>query len=392
MKYIIGFDMSCTQIGKKGKVDGLTIYTQRVLEELCMANEEMCIIGIYYQNIEFEPSTLNIIQKYKKKILLVPIKSLDDIGEIVKEYCVDIFYSSLPDLRTTYIFDCKKIFSIHGMRAVEIPTDKYEYTYCHSPKQYMVYLYKRFLEKHYVNKRIEVFKHFFQSHNENVQYIINTKHTQFTLMSNIPNLNMDKFTVWTPPLNHYNFDAKLDIFQQYQVEDKKFILIVMASRWEKNAYRAIKAMDRLYSIHKDIKFKTLVTGMTVDKNTLYSRINNREKFIFTHYIPMEHIQTLYKNAYCLLFPSLNEGYGYLPLEAMKYGTPVITSGLSAVPEVCSNAVLYANPFSIIELGSRVYQLLYDSDKYKELQENGLTHYKFIQEQYSSRTLLDLFFQ
>ncbi len=150
-------------------------------------------------------------------------------------------------------------------------------------------------------------------------------------------------------------------------------------------------MDRLYSIHKDIKFKTLVTGMTVDKNTLYSRINNREKFIFTHYIPMEHIQTLYKNAYCLLFPSLNEGYGYLPLEAMKYGTPVITSGLSAVPEVCSNAVLYANPFSIIELGSRVYQLLYDSDKYKELQENGLTHYKFIQEQYSSRTLLDLFF-
>ena len=58
----------------------------------------------------------------------------------------------------------------------------------------------------------------------------------------------------------------------------------------------------------------------------------------------------------LVYPSLNEGFGYPPLEAMHEGCPVIASAIASIPEVCGDAVMYFNPFLISEIKMRILQM------------------------------------
>ena len=74
---------------------------------------------------------------------------------------------------------------------------------------------------------------------------------------------------------------------------------------------------------------------------------------------------------------MNEGFGYPPLEAMKYGVPVITSSFASIPEVCSDAVLYTNPYSVEEIGIRILQLE-NQELYVKKHEQSLKRYGFIE--------------
>lgn len=67
------------------------------------------------------------------------------------------------------------------------------------------------------------------------------------------------------------------------------------------------------------------------------------KITFIANAPDAHLQNLYKNASLLLFPSLYEGFGLPPIEAMLHGVPVIASNTSSIPEICQNNALLADP-------------------------------------------------
>ena len=69
------------------------------------------------------------------------------------------------------------------------------------------------------------------------------------------------------------------------------------------------------------------------------------------------LENLYANAYSFIYPSLNEGFGYPPIEAMHYGIPVLSSPFSSIPEVCGDAAIYFNPFSIDEIKNRILMIL-----------------------------------
>ena len=88
------------------------------------------------------------------------------------------------------------------------------------------------------------------------------------------------------------------------------------------------------------------------------------------------LDTLHRNAYCFVYPSLAEGFGYSPLESMKYEVPVIASSVSSIPEICGDAVLYTNPKSIPEIKNRILQIL-DHEIYNEIKNKCLKHYKKI---------------
>jgi glycosyltransferase involved in cell wall biosynthesis len=71
------------------------------------------------------------------------------------------------------------------------------------------------------------------------------------------------------------------------------------------------------------------------------------------------LELLYQNAYSFLYPTLNEGFGYPPLESMKYGTPVLCSAITSITELCGDAVLYFNPFSVDEIKNRILLVLFE---------------------------------
>lgn len=82
------------------------------------------------------------------------------------------------------------------------------------------------------------------------------------------------------------------------------------------------------------------------------------------YVESKELDFLHKNAYAFVFPSLNEGFGYPPMQSMRFGVPVAASGTTSVPEVCGDAALFFDPYSVSEIKNRLVQLL-DSNIYGE---------------------------
>jgi len=89
------------------------------------------------------------------------------------------------------------------------------------------------------------------------------------------------------------------------------------------------------------------------------------------YVPNSKLPALYRNADALLYPSWLEGFGLPVLEAMASGTPVVTSGQSAMPEVGGPAAVYVNPESPHGIASAVAALLEDPSHRLRLIERGL---------------------
>ena len=79
------------------------------------------------------------------------------------------------------------------------------------------------------------------------------------------------------------------------------------------------------------------------------------------HVPADRIPVLYQSASALLFPSLEEGFGFPLLEAMAYGLPVVTSNTSALPEVGGDAALYADPGDPSDIASKVCSAVEDAD-------------------------------
>ena len=73
------------------------------------------------------------------------------------------------------------------------------------------------------------------------------------------------------------------------------------------------------------------------------------------------LKTLYTYACGFVFPSLYEGFGIPPLEAMVCGCPVIASNAAAIPEVCGNAVGYFDPTSVSSIQTALTRLIVDSN-------------------------------
>jgi len=89
------------------------------------------------------------------------------------------------------------------------------------------------------------------------------------------------------------------------------------------------------------------------------------------------LATLYRHAFVLFYPSLNEGFGYPPLESMSYGTPVIASASSAIPEISGDGAIYVMPDSIDEMQNRLCWLLQDEQAWGHCSERARQRYRTI---------------
>ena len=114
-----------------------------------------------------------------------------------------------------------------------------------------------------------------------------------------------------------------------------------------------------------------VTGAKV--NNFRYHIRNPEMFDFLGYVSDEALNSLYVNSFLLVYPSLNEGFGYPPIEAMRYKVPVIASPFTSMAEICDNGALYFNPFSVEEIMGRMLMMM-DEQRHAEYSQRGYEQY------------------
>ena len=93
-------------------------------------------------------------------------------------------------------------------------------------------------------------------------------------------------------------------------------------------------------------------------------------YIFYDYASDDELAVLYQNASLYVFPSLYEGFGLPPLEAMNFGVPVVASHASCIPEILGDAALYFNPQNANDIAEKIHALMSDSTLKTELRANG----------------------
>jgi glycosyltransferase involved in cell wall biosynthesis len=91
---------------------------------------------------------------------------------------------------------------------------------------------------------------------------------------------------------------------------------------------------------------------------------------FLGFVPQPVLRAFYARAQAFLFPSLYEGFGLSPLEAMAQGTPVLTSNVSSLPEVFHDAALLVNPENVFDIARGIRQILTDQELRKTLIHRG----------------------
>ena len=152
----------------------------------------------------------------------------------------------------------------------------------------------------------------------------------------------------------------------------KYFLLVSGNRFEKNNLRAIKALDMLFQGGYLKGYKVRIAGAKSSKIFRY-KIKCKENFEFFDYLEDADLEQLYHDAYCLIYPSLNEGFGYPPLEAMHYGVPVLASAFASITEICEGASIYFNPFSIEEIAARILYIC-NMDVHREYAKRGVNQF------------------
>jgi glycosyltransferase involved in cell wall biosynthesis len=116
-----------------------------------------------------------------------------------------------------------------------------------------------------------------------------------------------------------------------------------------------------------------------------------EPFVrFFGYVPFETLRIFYSSAAAFVFPSLYEGFGMPPLEAMASGTPVVCSGLSSLPEVVGEAAILVNPENVFDIARGVRQALLEEDTRKAMIEKGLAQVRQFQWQRTARSVLEVY--
>ncbi len=185
--------------------------------------------------------------------------------------------------------------------------------------------------------------------------------------------------------NLKNITNMEDLRKKFNIKEE-YILFVGTLQPRKNIVKLIEAFSKL-----DGDLHLVIVGK---KGWNYEEILNapkkfgvESKVIFIQEASDEDLPVLYKNAKFFILPSLYEGFGLPVLEAMSYGTPVITSNISSLPEAGGNAALYVNPNDAKDIFDKMKKLLGDSNLRKDLIKKGYEQVKKFSWEKSARETL-----
>jgi glycosyltransferase involved in cell wall biosynthesis len=161
--------------------------------------------------------------------------------------------------------------------------------------------------------------------------------------------------------------------ERYQLHDE-FVLYAGNVKPHKNLERLIDAFNLVRRRGLE-HLKLVLIGDEISKYAALRRAvhsHQLHKYVrFLGYVPEETLAVMYRLAGVFVFPSLYEGFGLPPLEAMASGTPVVTSNVSSLPEVAGDAAVLVDPYRPEAIADGIERVLCDESLRRELRAKGL---------------------
>ena len=187
------------------------------------------------------------------------------------------------------------------------------------------------------------------------------------------------------------------IARRYQVT-YPFLLYAGRISAHKNVVRMIEAFSALKTeLERDQAYpdlKLIIIGDDLSGNpdlrrtVVRSGVQHDVRFL--GFVPIEVLRIFYDEAKIFVFPSLYEGFGLPPLEAMVHGTPVVTSNVSSLPEVVGNAAVLVNPENVFEIMRALRRVLMDRALRDRMKERGYQQAARFSWETSVRRILEVY--
>ena len=359
------FDLSATQPDKFTIRHGGGIYGEIVFKTIL--ENGYCFDAFYDSNRWINPDIRFLCEKYQ--VHLHDLSSCS-ILDIITNGKYSLIYS--PIIGKILSEEIVYISTLHGLRRIEMPNDWMQLRYGDNNILSLLHFFFRmtfpsYSRKHKQKKVLNTLS------KSNVKFVTVSNHSKYSILSTFPEIDVDSVRVFYSP----NTSTQTKCVNPFLCKNKYFML-VSGDRWEKNNLRALMALDELFSEQEVFNdYCAIITGVQ-DLRFYKYKFQNPEKIICKGYVEDDVLKSLYAGCYALIYPSLNEGFGYPPLEAMRYGKPVIASAITSIPEVCGDAAIYFNPFDYREIKNRILMLT-DKGFYSECSEKACIRYKIISE-------------
>jgi glycosyltransferase involved in cell wall biosynthesis len=168
------------------------------------------------------------------------------------------------------------------------------------------------------------------------------------------------------------------ILERYQIRDP-YLLYAGSIRPQKNIPRLIEAFavvkGQLGDHPRYKNLRLIIIGdeisrhPNVRRSVMQSRVEQSVRFL--GFIPFETLRIFHEQAVAFVFPSLYEGFGLPPLEAMASGTPVVASAVSSLPEVVGGAAMLVNPENVFDIARGIHEVLTNDELRADLIAKGM---------------------
>ncbi|MCI5057543.1 MAG: glycosyltransferase family 4 protein [Flavobacteriales bacterium] len=277
------------------------------------------------------------------------------VPKVLKRIDADLFFS--PDGYLSLKTKIKSIPVIHDIN------------FLHHPKDL------RFSHQKYYN-------HYFPKYAKAADKIVTVSefskddiHKHFGIQKNKIEVVYNGYNTNFQPLTH---QKKSEIRTKY-TEGMPYFIFVGSLHPRKNVVRLFKAFDLYRAKNDHTNTKLLIVGQkmwwTDDIKHAYQNMKYKDEVIFTGRLSSEELYKVVPSAEALLYISYFEGFGIPILEAMASGTPVITSNITAMPEIAGDAAILIDPYSTDAIAQGMLEITNNRKASSQLIQNGIDRAK-----------------
>ncbi len=344
------YDLQATQSAING-AEGGGEYSRSVFRQLVGRDDQQRVAGFKHADFPLDKDIAALVDRHG--IEIVPVRSRGELQAALSSGRFASFMSGLPYNSYDLNFSGLDVFfAVHGLRPLEHREPFYGRHYAGSLPAYGKWLAKYLMEWARPDWRLSQFQRLTEVACRSLHLIVPSWHTKYSIM--------EKLSV-SPQVNFHDFycpetavcqvtDPKMDVLGKLGVSSGKYLFMVSGKRPLKNAWRGLTALIHVMDkLPEDRWLPVVITG-GIPRGLPKQK---RPYIIPTGFVSTEELAALYRGARAFVYPTLNEGFGYPPLEAMAQGTPVICSAISSVTEIVGDAGIYFSPTSEDEIKIRL---------------------------------------